>query len=113
MISALAVPYFLPKMHERYFFVADLFSVIFAFYFPRYFFLPIVIISSSLLSYAPFMLGELFVSLKVQSLFLLAVLIFLLKELNHYLQQQSKLLEIVIEPVGNMDFEEKQSPLER
>lgn len=94
MISALAVPYFLPKMHERYFFVADLLSVIFAFYFPRYFFLPIVIIASSLLSYAPFMLGELFVSLKVQSLFLLAVLIFLLRELNSYLQQQSKLLEV-------------------
>jgi Gpi18-like mannosyltransferase len=35
-VSALAVPFFLPRMHERYFFVADLLSVVIAFVHPAY-----------------------------------------------------------------------------
>jgi len=93
MISALAVPYFLPKMHDRYFFVADLFSILLAFYFPRYFFLPIIIISCSLLSYSPFLWDQMFVPFKVQALVLLAALIFLLLDFHHDLQNQSKQLE--------------------
>ena len=88
IISALAVPYFLPKMHERYFFVADVLSIVFAFYFPRFFFLPLIVIASSLLSYAPFLLDKLFVSLKVQSIFLLVLLVVLLKNLRNSLSQQ-------------------------
>ena len=38
----LIVPYFLPKMHERYFYPADVFSIVYAFYFPKFFFVPIV-----------------------------------------------------------------------
>lgn len=34
-IFVLIVPYFLPRMHDRYFFLADVFSVIYAFYFPK------------------------------------------------------------------------------
>ncbi|SMC23027.1 Mannosyltransferase related to Gpi18 [Clostridium acidisoli DSM 12555] len=34
-IFVLVVPYFLPRMHDRYFFLADVFSVIYAFYFPK------------------------------------------------------------------------------
>lgn len=35
-ISVLFMPYILPKMHERYFYPADILSIIFAFYFPQY-----------------------------------------------------------------------------
>jgi Gpi18-like mannosyltransferase len=35
LLTALAVPYFLPKMHERYMFLADLISIIYGFYFPK------------------------------------------------------------------------------
>lgn len=37
-ISAFAVPLLLPHMHERYFYVAEIMFVIFAFYFKKYFF---------------------------------------------------------------------------
>jgi len=33
-IFVTVVPYFLPRMHDRYFFLADIFAVIYAFYFP-------------------------------------------------------------------------------
>jgi Gpi18-like mannosyltransferase len=50
-ISVLFMPYFLPKMHERYFYPADIFSIIFAFYFPQYFWVAIVTQMTSLFSY--------------------------------------------------------------
>ena len=34
--STLIVPFFLPKMHDRYFFPASVMAIIFAFYFPKY-----------------------------------------------------------------------------
>jgi Gpi18-like mannosyltransferase len=35
LLTTLAVPYLLPKMHERYMFLADLISIIYGFYFPK------------------------------------------------------------------------------
>jgi Gpi18-like mannosyltransferase len=51
LVSVLFVPFFLPKMHDRYFFPADIISIIFAFYFPDFFFVPVVIILSSFFAY--------------------------------------------------------------
>ncbi len=50
-ISVLFMPYILPKMHERYFYPADILSLIFAFYFPRYFWVAIVVQMSSFFGY--------------------------------------------------------------
>lgn len=45
LLSALTclalVPYVLPRMHDRYFYPADILSLVFAFYFPSYWFLPV------------------------------------------------------------------------
>jgi Gpi18-like mannosyltransferase len=53
MLCFLLVPFFLPKMHDRYFYPADVLAIIFAFYYPRYFFVPIVVILSSYFAYQP------------------------------------------------------------
>ncbi|MBW4666235.1 MAG: hypothetical protein KME60_02035 [Cyanomargarita calcarea GSE-NOS-MK-12-04C] len=50
-LSVLFMPYILPKMHERYFYPADIFSIIFAFYFPRYRWVAIVVQLASFFSY--------------------------------------------------------------
>ena len=55
MALALAVPYVSPKMHERYFFPADVLAVVYAFYLPRRFYVPILVTMCSLLSYFPFL----------------------------------------------------------
>lgn len=57
LLAALAVPFLLPAMHERYFYLADVLSIVFACRFPRYFFVPIAMQAVSLLSYAPYLLG--------------------------------------------------------
>jgi Gpi18-like mannosyltransferase len=51
----LIVPYFLPKMHERYFYPADVFSLVYAFYFPKFFYVPVVVIFCSFLAYLPYL----------------------------------------------------------
>ncbi len=57
-ISVVLMPYVLPKMHDRYFFAADVLSIIYAFFFPRYFFVPVLVIMTSLFSYGPFLFGR-------------------------------------------------------
>jgi Gpi18-like mannosyltransferase len=56
-VFVLCVPYFLPKMHERYFYLADVLAIVYAFYFPKYFYVPIVVIFCSFLSYLPYLFG--------------------------------------------------------
>lgn len=58
LVSALAVPFFLPHMHERYFYMADAISVLYALYMPRRWFVPVVVVTSSFFSYMPFLSGQ-------------------------------------------------------
>jgi Gpi18-like mannosyltransferase len=58
VLCVLLLPYVLPRMHERYFYLADVLSVVYAFYNPRHYFLPIAVIFASLISYMPFLSGQ-------------------------------------------------------
>lgn len=58
LACVLLVPYFLPRMHERYFFLADIFSVLYAFFAPRRWYLPVLIVGASLLSYMPYLSSQ-------------------------------------------------------
>jgi Gpi18-like mannosyltransferase len=55
LTSVLLLPFTLPEMHERYFFAADVVSIIYAFYWPKRFFIPILVVGASLLSYISFL----------------------------------------------------------
>ena len=56
--AAIAAPFLLPGMHERYFFLADVLTVVAAFYLPRrLWFLPLMIQTASLMSYVSFLFG--------------------------------------------------------
>jgi Predicted integral membrane protein len=50
-IFVLSVPFFLPEMHERYFYMADVISIIYACYIPRQFYLAIGVQLASLFPY--------------------------------------------------------------
>jgi len=56
--SLMFIPYFLPKMHERYFFPADVFTIIVAFYLSKRYWLPVLMVGISFLSYTPFLFGQ-------------------------------------------------------
>jgi Gpi18-like mannosyltransferase len=49
------MPYELPGMHERYFFAADLFALVYAFYFPARWYVAAGVQAASSFSYLPFL----------------------------------------------------------
>ncbi|MDX5320457.1 MAG: hypothetical protein LPK45_05135, partial [Bacteroidota bacterium] len=59
LFSALFIPFFLPRMHDRYFFVADVLSVVYAFYFANRWFVPVMVVSASFFSYLYFLFSTL------------------------------------------------------
>ena len=59
----LAVPFFLPEMHERYFYLADVLTIVMAFYVRRYWPVAVLVSACSLLSYAPFLWNKTIVAL--------------------------------------------------
>ena len=56
-VSALLVPFFLPKTHDRYFYLSDILSIVFAFYFPEYFYVGLAANLISFFVYTPYLFG--------------------------------------------------------
>ena len=81
LLFTLVIPFLLPQMHERYFFLADLLSIVYAFYFPRHYFVPIIVILVSLFSYFPFLFGAAFIQLSHLALALFVLIVFLTRDL--------------------------------
>ena len=80
LLSCVAVPFMLPGMHERYFFPADVLAVVFAFYFPRFFAIPLVVGLVSFFAYLPFLTGRTVVGLGYLAIVMLAVLALLARD---------------------------------
>jgi Gpi18-like mannosyltransferase len=56
--SVLVMPFVLPKMHERYFFAADVLTIVLAFYVPRLLPVALLVQVVSLCSYWPFLFDD-------------------------------------------------------
>jgi Gpi18-like mannosyltransferase len=82
LASALLVPFTLPYMHERYFYAADCIAIVYGFYFPRRFYIPLAVVMVSLFSYFPFLFSDMtVVKLPYLALLLAVVLIIVLVDL--------------------------------
>jgi Gpi18-like mannosyltransferase len=77
VLFAILVPFLLPGMHERYFFLADVLSVALVFFRPRLWGVPLLVESASLLSYLPFFFHRegRFVPMTIPTTLMLAALI--------------------------------------
>ncbi|MCU7723784.1 hypothetical protein ODJ79_08675 [Actinoplanes sp. KI2] len=56
-LFAIAMPFLLPGMHERYFFLADVTTVLLAIYKPRLWPVPVLVQAASLISLGPYLFG--------------------------------------------------------
>lgn len=56
MLSLLMTPFCLPKMHDRFFFPADVLAIAYAFFIPRQYYVPIIVGLVSLIAYNRFLL---------------------------------------------------------
>lgn len=81
-LFAIMVPFFLPRMHDRYFYLADALSVVAAFYFPhRLWPVPVLVQFASYFCYVPFLFGRTEVELYWTALAMLGALILVLWEM--------------------------------
>ena len=55
LLIAVAVPYLLPHMHDRYFFLADVLSAVFAFQFVTLIHVPVCVSFASLMGYCAYL----------------------------------------------------------
>ncbi len=78
VLIAVAVPYFLPHMHERYFFIADVLSVALAFVIPKLSFTPALVSFASLLGYHAYLKMRFLLPMSYGAAALLIVIICLL-----------------------------------
>jgi Gpi18-like mannosyltransferase len=80
-ISALLVPFFLPKTHDRYFYPSDILSIVYAFYLPEYFYIALSANLVSFYIYEPFLFGTNIFSQTVLALTLLAVVAIVIRHM--------------------------------
>lgn len=59
-VSVAGLPFLLPKMHDRYFYLADVISILLAFYLPELLFIPISYQAISILVYSIFLFNQKF-----------------------------------------------------
>ncbi len=55
LLSALLAPYFLPGVHERYFYAADVLSLVYAFFIPRGWIVTCLVQAASFFTYLPYL----------------------------------------------------------
>jgi Gpi18-like mannosyltransferase len=84
-VSALLVPYFLPKTHDRYFYPSDILSIVYAFYFPEYFYIALAANLISFFVYPPYLFGMDIFPPTVLALALLVVIFIVTQQLMNVL----------------------------
>lgn len=80
-VSAVIVPFFLPKMHERYFFCAEVLAIVYGFYFPEYFYIPIMTSVISTFTYISVLFKTNIIPLPYLGLGMLVVILIVVRKL--------------------------------
>ncbi|MGL5253642.1 MAG: glycosyltransferase 87 family protein [Brevinema sp.] len=57
LVTTLTTPLFLPNMHDRFFYLPEVLSLIYVFYKPKYFYVPLMLHLASLSAYTSFLLN--------------------------------------------------------
>lgn len=75
LFFAIFLPFVMPKIHERYFFMADMLSLLYAVRYANRRFMPVLVIGSSLMSYMPYLTRQRPLDERWLALMMLAALI--------------------------------------
>lgn len=95
VLFAVVLPFLLPHMHDRYFFLADILTLVFAVVLPRHFLLPVLAQFASLLGYHAYLRQRYLLPMSWGTIAFLAVICFLLGYLscNLYPRRRKNRLE--------------------
>ena len=80
-LSSMLVPYLLPRMHERYFYMADIMALIYFLYDRRKWYIPVCLILSSVIGYLFYFAGIVIIDQKYIAIVFLAILVTETREL--------------------------------
>ena len=87
LLFAILMPFILPHMHERYYFLADIVSVVFAFYFPKKLYAAVIMCVSSACATANYLFGLVYYPQQLLAVAILINLVLLMKHLWELLSQ--------------------------
>ena len=88
--STLIVPFLLPMMHDRYFYPASVIAIVFAFYIPKYWFIPVVIGLVATLAGFPYLYRVTPVPVSLLAVFTLLLVAVLGYKLPRILEHQAR-----------------------
>ena len=80
-LSVITVPFFLPRMHDRYLYPADIITIILAFYRPRYWYIAVLISLTSLNTYLIQQFEIVVIPLKWLAIIPLSIFVVLVRQL--------------------------------
>ena len=87
LLFAILMPLILPHMQERYYFLADIVSVVFAFYFPKKLYAAVIMCVSSACATANYLFGLVYYPQQLLAVAILINLVLLMKHLWELLSQ--------------------------
>lgn len=95
-LTAFALPFFLPSMHERYFFIADVLSVLVFIYDRKKWYVPLVTVLASFAAYAIFLIIDAeYYNLRIFAVALLVVFVVVTKDFVEDLRTKEPVREFV------------------
>ena len=89
---AIFLPFVMPKMHERYFFVADVLSVLYAVKYARRRYMPLLVAGASLTSYCSYLMRQVPVDQRVSAVMMFAALVIVSHDLIEKMRANRALL---------------------
>ena len=103
LIFSLMIPWLLPKMHERYFYLAEMLSLCYAALYPRRLHVPVILMTGGFLSYHLYLFGGTgILSLELVAAIYGLLLLYLVLELHLSLKDHIGTLSV---PEGGNDYE--------
>jgi len=87
----LLLPLVLPKMHDRYFTLAEIFAILYALQYPKRWYVPVLVIFSSFMAYMPFLARERPVDMRLAAAMMIAAMGVVLYYLIRSLREKEEL----------------------
>lgn len=89
LFGALFIPFVMPKMHDRYFFMAEMFALLYAARHPRRWWIPACVTAASFICYAPFLMRQRPIPTQVAALLNLAAVVGVARDLYRSMSAQA------------------------
>ncbi len=87
LFFAIFLPFVMPKIHERYFYLADILSILYAARYANRRFIPLLVAGSSLMSYIPYLMRQRPIDERFLALMMLAALVIVAQDLLHAMRK--------------------------